>query len=345
MKQSSCSGTTDRRRLWRRILTRGAILLLCAAAVYGAGRLIDVNSRQADPRGDVSARFTQVPAQEFNGEFYKPKAQLSCYLIMGTDRYSDTISAESSFRNGGQADYLLLLAVDDAAKTVQPIQIDRDTMAEITILGVLGDESGTRTAQICLAHGFGDGGEQSCLLQKEAVSRLFLGMEIPFYAALSMDGISVLNDAIGGIEVTLKDDFSALDPSMTRGVTLTLQGEQAEYYVRNRMNIGIGTSEARNARQQDYWQKLNENITQILDAEDSSAFLNNLYSVLAPYLTTNLSRGALINEAWKTKDYARLPTVVPTGTYVIGSDGFMEFHVDEAALEQLILSVFFDKMT
>ncbi|MEN6417473.1 MAG: LCP family protein [Clostridiaceae bacterium] len=344
MKQSSRSGITDRKRLWRRILTRGTILLLCAVAVYGAGRLIDSSARQAEPRGDLASRFTQVPALEHKGEFYRPKAQLRCYLIMGTDHYSSAAESEGAFRNGGQADYLLLIAVDDAAKTVQPIQIDRDTMTEITTLGVLGDETGTRSAQICLAHGFGDGGEQSCLLQKEAVSRLCLGVEIPSYAAMSMDGISVLNDAAGGIAVTLKDDFTSLDPSMTTGTTLTLQGEQAEYYVRNRMNIGIGTSEARNARQQDYWQKLSEKIAQILDAEGSSAFLNELYTALEPYLTTNLSRGALINETWKTKDYARLPILVPAGTYMVGGDGFMEFHIDEAALEQNILSVFYDKV-
>ncbi len=32
--------------------------------------------------------------------------------------------------------------------------------------------------------------------------------------AMDMDGISVLNDSVGGVTVTLEDDFSSLDPAM-----------------------------------------------------------------------------------------------------------------------------------
>ncbi len=42
------------------------------------------------------------------------------------------------------------------------------------------------------------------------------GKNIDFYLAMSLDGISVLNDLAGGVTVTLEDDFSAADPAMTR---------------------------------------------------------------------------------------------------------------------------------
>lgn len=42
---------------------------------------------------------------------------------------------------------------------------------------------------------------------------------------MSLDGISVLNDLAGGVTVTLEDDFSAEDPAMTRGTTLSLHGD------------------------------------------------------------------------------------------------------------------------
>ena len=74
----------------------------------------------------------------------------------------------------------MLLVIDANEKTITSIQIDRDTMAEITILGVLGNEVGTRKAQICLSHGFGDGKDQSCKLTQDAVSKLLLGAEIVF---------------------------------------------------------------------------------------------------------------------------------------------------------------------
>lgn len=51
------------------------------------------------------------------------------------------------------------------------------------------------------------------------------GGDIDFYLEMSLDGISVLNDLAGGVTVTLEDDFSAEDPAMTRGTTLSLHGD------------------------------------------------------------------------------------------------------------------------
>ena len=134
--------------------------------------------------------------------------------------------------------------IDSKDKTVRQLKIDRDTMAEVTVLGMLGNPVGTTQMQISLAHGFGDGKEESCGYARDAVSRLMQGENIDFYLAMSLDGISVLNDLAGGVTVTLEDDFSAADPAMTKGATLTLQGDQAEIFVRRRMDIGEGTNEA-----------------------------------------------------------------------------------------------------
>src|SRR5699024_3562789 len=170
--------------------------------------------------------------------------------------------------------YTYTLSLHDALPILTPI----------TILGVLGNPSGMRTAQISLSHVFGDGGAQSCELTVEAVSNLLLGEKIDFYVAMNLDGISVLNDAVGGITVTLEDDFSALDPAMTAGTTLTLVGDQAEYYVRSRMNIGIGTNEARMVRQEEYLSALSEKLGARI--EEDQAFIEALYEALDPYLTT-----------------------------------------------------------
>lgn len=43
------------------------------------------------------------------------------------------------YRKAGQADFLRLVVLDDADKTVQQLQIDRDTMTSVTVLGLLGD--------------------------------------------------------------------------------------------------------------------------------------------------------------------------------------------------------------
>ena len=149
---------------------------------------------------------------------------------MGIDRDSE-VEAEGSLSRGGQADFQRLIVIDSKDKTVRQLKIDRDTMAEVTVLGMLGNPVGTTQMQISLAHGFGDGKGGKCMampvMQCPACCE---GENIDFYLAMSLDGISVLNDLAGGVTVTLEDDFSAADPAMTRGTTLTLHGDQAEIF-------------------------------------------------------------------------------------------------------------------
>ena len=278
---------------------------------------------------------------ELDGVTYRQRKDVTTILLMGIDTESEN-SAVQGYRNGGQADFLRLLVIDSTNKSITQIQIDRDTMTPITVLGVLGNKSGVRTAQICLSHGFGDGRNQSCELTVEAVSNLLFGIPIDFYVAMNLDGISTLNDMMGGVTVTLEDDFSALDAAMTPGTTLTLMGDQAEIYVRSRRNIGIGTNEARMARQELYVSQLASLLYERM-GEDKE-FAGVLYDDLSPFLTTNLSRGRLINEVWAARDYERTAIVRPDGIHEVGEDGFMQFYIDEAALQQIVINLFYEEV-
>ena len=55
-------------------------------------------------------------------------------------------------------------------------------------------------------HGYGDGMELSCERSVAAVSRLFYNLPISGYAAINMGAIPALNDAVGGVQVTVLDD-------------------------------------------------------------------------------------------------------------------------------------------
>lgn len=318
------------------VLGIGIALLL----LYKGGRWLETRNAKLESRGNHLQRYAYGDTIEVDGATYRKKSGVSTILLMGVDQESD-ISTNGN-RNGGQADFLRLVVIDSETETVSQVQIDRDTMTPITILGVLGNRSGVRTAQICLAHSFGDGGAQSCELMAEAVSNLLLGSQIDYYIAMSLDGISVLNDWAGGVTVTLADDFSALDAAMTPGTTLTLNGNQAEIFVRSRRSVGIGTNEARMERQQEYISLLSAKLDHRLD--ESKEAIGDLYDTLEPYLTTNVSRGRLINLLWEARLYGRLPAMKPEGSYEIGSDGFMEFHVDEDELTALVLELLYTQV-
>ena len=329
-----------RARLRKRdILLITSIVLLVLAGLYFGAQWLENENANPEPRGDYHLRYEDEQVT-VNGVKYRQKKNLTTILFMGIDRASDAVQGVGN-RNGGQADFLRLIIIDHAEKTISQLQIDRDTMTPITVLSALGNRSSTRTLQISLSHGYGDGKEQSCQFTVDAVSNMLFNIPINGYIAMNLDGINVLNDTLGGITVTLEDDFSHIDPAMTKGTTLTLMGEQAEVFVRSRMSMEVGTNEARMIRQQQYLSQMMDLLHEkVLKDEE---FIGTLFDSLSPYLVTNVSRAQMINDAWTSRNYQMNPLYVPEGTHVIGADGYMEFHADETALEQMVLDLFYQK--
>jgi len=288
-------------------------------------------------RGDLSVLTASIPSLECNGRTYMMRSRLTSVLLLGIDKDSQE---ESSYRQGGQADFLMLLVIDDNAKTVTPIEINRDTMAEIVVLSVLGEEIGTRRGQIALSYAFGDGEIISCELAKQAVSRLMLDTPIDEVAALNMDGIAVLNDLIGGVEVTLEEDFSIYDTSMTVGTTLRLRGEQAAYYLRQRYDVGDQSNASRLARQRNYL--LSAKAPLIEKIRTSKSFTSTLFEQLEPYMITDMSRGKMINLANKVASYEVHPIAQIDGETYVGSQGFIEFEVDTNCLWTIVVDAFYE---
>jgi len=317
---------------------KAVCVLLIAVAIllglYRGGRWLETRRNNPEPRGNYQERKANEATVTYDGTVYRQRKNLTSILLMGIDH--------DSGETGGQADFLQLIVIDDTSRTLKRLSIDRDTMTPITVLGVLGNRSGVRTAQVSLSHGFGDGKEQSCELTAEAVSNLLLGMPVDFYLAMNLDGIAALNDMAGGVTVTLADDFSAQDPAMAQGATLTLHGDQAEIYVRSRRNVGVGTNEARMVRQEQYVAKLFAQLDTQMRSDQS--FSGTMFDTLSPYLTTSIGRGRLINVVWLAKDYARQEKLSISGEHRVGSDGFMQFYADEASLYETVLDLFYEEV-
>ncbi|MCI5565844.1 MAG: LCP family protein [Clostridiales bacterium] len=310
------------------------LILLAVAAVltalYQGGRWLERRAEKPEPQGDYQAR-TNEETVTYDGVSYRRRRNVTAVLLLGIDNESG--------EKGGQADFLQLMVIDDTAKTVKRLALDRDTMTPIPVLDLRGKRAGVRTAQLSLSHGFGDGKEQSCALTAEAASTL-LGEPIDFYLAMNFDGIATLNDMAGGVTVTLADNFSALDPEMVKGATLTLRGRQAEIFTRSRMSVGTGTNEARMERQNQYLERLLPLLEDRLRNDQS--FSGALLDALSPFLITDMSRGRLINAAWAAKDYVQPAPLSIAGVHQIGSDGFMQFYADEDSLRRAVLELFYE---
>ena len=328
---------TNQKRAASRGAAALAVVVLAAVLLFFGVSWMEKRSQKPEIRTELPQ--AEQETVELNGHTYKKRDGLTTILAIGVDHETQETYA---YRKAGQADFLRLIVLDSKNKTVQQLQIDRDTITPVTVLGVLGDRYEPVTEQICIGYGFGDGRQTSCEVTVEAVENLLGGQKIDQYLSMGLDGISTLNDLVGGVEVTLEDDFSAIDPSMTKGTTLTLHGDQAEVFVRTRRSIGVGTNEARMARQEQYIQKLSTQLADAVQADQN--FASTAYDAMEPYLYTNIPRGQLVNEVWAAKDYQRLDTIKPDGEHEIGADGFMEFYPDAASLQQAVLQLLYEKV-
>lgn len=105
------------------------------------------------------------------------------------------------------------------------IAISRDTMTEIATYDVKGNYIGDSVNHLGLAYAFGNGKDTSCEYMVHAVSKLFYGIPINGYAAFNMETISKLNDAVGGVTVTVPEGED-LSKKLKAGTAVTLKGSR-----------------------------------------------------------------------------------------------------------------------
>ncbi len=323
----------------RREVLRALLIILCAVLVIASGYLVAryfETRGQTEPRGELDTG----KSVEYKGKQYKKRNGLTSLLLIGVDKTES--SASSGYRSGGQADFLLLTVIDPEANTVRQLQIDRDCMANITVLSVLGKEVGSRNTQICLSHAFGKTEAENCAYTVKAVSRLLQGVDIDLYLSADISAINRLNDSLGGVTVLVEEDLTELDPALEAGKTVTLMGKQAELFLRQRHGISDGSNRERAKRQRTYLSAALDSIKR--QNASNAAFLNRLLDELEDYTATNATKGRLINEMNAALKCEMRPVELLKGEYLRGSDGFIEFHPDEDALMEWVLDVFYKQV-
>lgn len=315
-----------------------AALALLLGLVYLIGHLFDDPQQPMEETyGSIVGRFDPTSTMIVDGKEYAYYGNyFTNILVVGVDK--ENIASQGTFRSGGQADFLMLLSIDRHHRTVTPIHIDRDTVADVKVYSPFGHAAGVNKMQICLSHAFGSSNELNCQNTIWAVERFMHGIEVDQFLVLDMTGISMLNDALGGVTVTLEDDFSHLDPAMTPGTTLKLQGKQAEYYVRGRHEIGDNSNKQRMSRQRNFLENLSDLFRQRLKKDPQT--VAELFDTLADHMYTSMDSGWVSGQTYALEHYEQKEILDLKGEHRIGADGYMEFHAGEDELKRLIRDVY-----
>ncbi len=286
---------------------------------------------------------------KYKGKTYELNKNITSILCMGVDK--NELGSSQSYGANGQADANFLLVVDTKSGRVSAIAINRDTMVEVNSYSSGGEFLGTKSEQLCLGFAAGDGKEKSCENMVKSVSNLFYGIPISSYIAIDLKAIGILNDALGNnISVVSPDSFysSMYGVSFTKGKETVLDSPQkAAAFVRHRDITQLDSNVTRMQRQKQYLQKFAT--TSIVQTKKDITFPITLYNIISDYNVNNINvskisylTSCVIGGMKNPKvDFLSIKGELKEAEVLSDGERKAEFHVDEEALFELILDVYY----
>jgi len=309
------------------------ILLLVLVMIFSGLQILESTIFHT---GQESGRPTTSKTIVRDGVEYFPRQDITVFMVLGIDKFGP-VEASPSYNNSGLADVISLLIFEEPNQTCPFLQLHRDTMLDVRVLGLGRRYAGTRFGQLALAHMYGTGLEDSCENTRETVSQFLYGLHIDYYMSMNMDAISVMTDAVGGVQVEVKDDFSAVDPTIQMGQML-LNGQQAINFVRTRKDVADQMNVTRMQRHREFMNGLLSGLQTKLDSDETFAL--NTYESVSSYIVTDCSGNVISSIAERYGDYPLVEIVSPEGENKKGTQ-YMEFYVDADKLDALILRLFY----
>ena len=276
----------------------------------------------------------------YQGVHYRYNKDVLTFLFMGIDKVTEVKPVKDGM-DGGQSDAMFLLVLNPHTMEISVINIPRDTITDIDAYDENGYFMTTVKAQLALQHGYGDGAQLSCERTRRAVARLFYELPIHGYCAVNMGAVPLLNDAVGGVEIVAPEDVIYTD--IKEGDRVLLRGETAYNYLHNRDTTVPWSAAGRLERQKQY---LTAYAVTAMEAMKSDIMLPvTLYNTLSKYMVTDISLDEVSYLAAQASGYrfdeANMHTLA--GSNVKG-EHYEEFHVDETALYELILEIFYEEV-
>lgn len=278
----------------------------------------------------------------YQGKTYAYNSNMTSILCMGIDKGDGEGLGlvDDVVGTGGQADALYMVAFDTATGETDIIAISRDIYGDIGVYSADGNYTGTEKAQLCLAYAYGDGKEKSCVNTVDAVKRLFYNLPINSYFAMELDAIGPLNDAVGGVTVTLTDEYLYHVMRLGHaGDRVTLVGNEARAFLQYREVSELNSSVDRMNRQISYLEGFASTAIDMTKQDLSTPV--NLYNIVSSNSVTNLNAsrisaiGYTIATSGASCEFAKVPgEVIHNGEYA-------EYVVDEQGLLELILNIYY----
>lgn len=312
------------------------VLTFVLVVLLGAGGLYFQKSTNKD-KGVSQPDFAKKTI-EVNGVEYFPRQDISTFLVIGIDEFG-VVETSGSYRNNRNADVILLLVFNETEQEYTVVCLNRDTMVSMPILGVTGAQAGKQFQQLALSHTYGSGLVDSCENVRDTVSGLLNNVPIDNFISMNMDGIQIITDALGGVDVYLEEPLTEIDESLYYIGYHHLNGELATKFIQSRKGVGDQLNSSRMMRHKVYMQGIENAFKAKQDTNHS--LLKNVYEELSDYMVSDCSINDFTTLVDGYMNYTCKDIIIPEGEYRMG-DEFMEFYLNESKFQSLLIDLLYE---
>lgn len=315
-------------------------LLVIAAATAGIMYAMGAGHLHGQPSNAQTEGKTYDEGQtvEYNGHTYKYNEDIVSLCVIGYD-----VGAAAGNRSeSNEADAVMVLAVDSQTGKITAIAIPRDSMVEVgEYMGPV--FAGMDHMQICRAFTYGEDPAQGSQFVVDAVQRTLYNMPINYYLTMNMDAIGELANQVGGVSLTVLEDLPGT--GMSAGDEVTLFGDNALKYVRNRTHATTDGSILRQQREVQFLQQFARQALNQAKGSGGAGVLVNLFSTASDYSVTNLGlpeftylAGVVASNGVSDIDVKQLEG---SGQ---GEGVYVEYVLDKTSVYETVLSVYYKMM-
>ena len=330
-----------RNKKMKKVLLPLCAILLAIVLLLAIASMLEKKTSQSGKTQDSGSSGEVVSQSDsshntivYEGNTYEYNYNLENYLFLGVDTEEEVVLQDTP-GTAGQADCIMILSMDKETREGRILQISRDSMTDVDLYDANGNYYTTINAQIATQYAYGNGKDTSCWAMKKTVSELLYGLPLDGYISLNIEGIRAMNDAVGGVTITIPEDYTFIDPAFVEGSQITLTGEQAERYVRYRDINQQGSNNGRMKRQVQYIPALISAIRE--QAGSSGDFYGTYQNILAPYMVTDMS----VDQINRLSDYALSDEVAYVPGEAVPGEQNEEFVVNEEELKELLIKMFY----
>ena len=243
--EEAYDGAPRRRRRRARRLLLAVVLVLLALLALPVGGLWVASERYAGNVERIPSALPAVPEQQRPQKAPAgPASKSLTFLLVGSDARSDaptTGDGETYWAPGAQrTDTIMLVHLTGRRDKAYVVSIPRDSWVAIP---------GRGKNKINAAYAFG--GPPLLVQTLEQLT----GVRIDHVAAIDFQGFRTMTDALGGVDITVREPTAAPGGGTWAPGTYTLDGDEALAYVRERYRLPRGDFD-RVQRQQNFLRSL-----------------------------------------------------------------------------------------